>query len=183
MAQQTVITVTHGSESVGTIQAAMLKPVSNPKGELNSVINWLAGALGGDKQMSIDVQVNGGASTAASGTLTFSSAGTAGDTFTINGVTFTAVASGATNDQWVVGASASASASAAASAINASTSPLISGYVTASASSGVITITASQKGIPGNCITISGGQADITASGARLTGGTNTTPNVYHFGV
>ena len=39
----------------------------------------------------------------ASGTVTFTGVGAANDTILINGVTFTAVASGATGNQWNVG--------------------------------------------------------------------------------
>lgn len=110
----------------------------------------------------------------ASGTITFSGTGAANDTILINGVTFTAKASGATGNQWNVGASAALSAANLAAAINASVTSLVSGYVTASAASGVVTITSAFYGLAGNQCTIAEGVdagGAMAVSGARLTGG------------
>jgi phage tail sheath gpL-like len=106
----------------------------------------------------------------ASGTLTFVSV-IATDAFVINGVTFTCVASGATGNQFNVGASDTLTAAAAAAAINASATALISGYVTASSALGVLTITSAFYGLSGNQCTLVSNDATITASGARLTAG------------
>jgi len=117
--------------------------------------------------------------------VTFSGVGQANDTIIINGVTFTAVASGATGNQWNVGASATLSAAALAAAINASATALISGYVTAEAVSGVVTITAAKAGRNGNCMTLAEGVDGLThmaVSGARLTGGTDGTEITHYFG-
>lgn len=110
----------------------------------------------------------------ATGTFTFASV-IATNTILINGVTFTAVASGAGANQFNVGVSDTLTAAAAAAAINASVTALVSGYVTATSALGVVTITASASGTPGNGFTISSPNGTITASGARLTGGTNGT--------
>lgn len=110
----------------------------------------------------------------ATGSFTFSNTASADDTVLINGVTFTAVASGATGDQWNIGASATASAANLATTINASSTALIDGYVTASAASGVCTITSDFYGISGNQCTIAegvDGGGVISVSGARLTEG------------
>jgi phage tail sheath gpL-like len=64
---------------------------------------------------------------------------TAADTVTIGGVTITARASGAVANEFNIGADATADAVALAAAINASTS--LAGIVTASASSGTVTLT------------------------------------------
>lgn len=112
--------------------------------------------------------------TQASGTVTFSAAATANDTVLVNGVTLTAVASGATNNQWNVGTGATGSANGLAAAINASSTALVSGQVTAAAAAGVVTITAVAYGVTGNAITIAegvDGGSVMTVSGARLTGG------------
>jgi hypothetical protein len=122
---------------------------------------------------SIAISVQGNA-VRASGTVVFSNAATANDTFLINGVTFTAKNSGAGANEWNVGASASASATNLAAAINASVTALVSGYVTASASSGTVTITSTFYGIYGNQCTIAEGVDSgsvMTVSGARLTAG------------
>lgn len=110
----------------------------------------------------------------AVGTLTFVSV-IATNTILINGVTFTCVASGATGNQFNVGGTDTLTAVAAAAAINASVTALVSGYVTATSALGVVTITAVASGLPGNGFTISSPNGTITASGARLTGGTNGT--------
>ncbi|GAC1606491.1 MAG: hypothetical protein NVS3B3_06770 [Aquirhabdus sp.] len=183
MSQLVTINITTGNESVKTIQDLFLKQTSNQRQEALQISGYFAALEGGVRNGKFDVVVNGDSSVAASGTLTFSSAGVATDTASINGVVFTAVASGATGNQWNVGATATISAANLASAINASATALVSGQVTAVAASGVITLTAIAKGVTGNAITIAGGQADIVASGARLTGGVAATPNVYRFGV
>lgn len=111
----------------------------------------------------------------ASGTFTLSGNLTANDTIIINGVTFTAVASGATGNQFNIGGSAALTIVAAAAAINASATALVSGYITATATSAtVLTITSAFYGLAGNQCTIAegvDGGTVITASGARLTAG------------
>lgn len=99
----------------------------------------------------------------ASGTLTLSTAsGAVGGV--INGVTITAT--WATSD--------TNSAALVAAAINASTNALIAGVVTASSALGVVTVTSVLPGVYGNCITLAASGTGVTASGARLTGGTET---------
>lgn len=114
-----------------------------------------------------------GAGAQASGTLTFNTAGAAADTLTINGVVFTAVASGATGNQYNVAGTAALTAANAQAAINASVTAGVLGYVYASLSGAIVTIKASRVGTFGNEFTLSAGQASITASGARLAGGTD----------
>ena len=109
----------------------------------------------------------------ASGTFTLATV-IATDAVSINGVTFTAVASGATGDQFNVGASDALTAANLAAAINASATELVSEHVTASAADEVVTVTAKFAGHAGNAITIASADATITASGARLEGGDGT---------
>jgi phage tail sheath gpL-like len=112
----------------------------------------------------------------ASGTITFSAAATANDTLIINGVTFTAKASGAGANEFNVGLTATASATNLAASINASVTALVSGYVTASSALGVVTVTSAFYGTSGNQATIAEGVDSgsvITVSGARLTAGAN----------
>lgn len=144
-----------------------------------SLINFLEGLTSGSElgpsgsAPSVAVSIEGQA-VAASGTITFSGVGQALDTVLINGVTFTARASGATGNEWNVGASASASASALAAAITASATALVSAHVTASAASGVVTITSKFSGVQGNAVTIAEGVDGLNhmaVSGARLTAG------------
>lgn len=110
-----------------------------------------------------------GGETQATGTLTFTST-VATNTFAINGVTFTCVASGATGNQFNVGGTDTLTAAAAAAAINASVTALIPGYVTATSALTVVTVTAVNYGITSNQATLVG-SANIAASAARLTGG------------
>lgn len=65
---------------------------------------------------------------------------------TINGVTFTCVASGATGNQFNVGGSDTLSATAAAAAINASTTAGIAGVVTAKSYGTLLVISSSLNG-------------------------------------
>lgn len=150
-----------------------------PKALVQSLSDYLLGVSSGTElgtgsaAPSIALSVNGSA-TAATGTVTFSNVATANDTVLINGVTFTAVASGATGNQWNVGTGASGSALGLATTVAASSTALITGVVTASASSGVTTVTASNSGFQGNSVTIAegvDGGSVISVSGARLTGG------------
>lgn len=115
----------------------------------------------------------------ASGTVTLSSH-VATNTVTINGTVFTAVASGATGNQYNVGADSVTAANLAA-AINASVTANISGLVTAAAVSNVVTITAVTPGLLGNLITLAI-SANGSVSGANATGGTQgsvTSTNYY----
>lgn len=122
---------------------------------------------------SIAISIRGNA-VQATATITFSDHATANDTLIINGVTFTAKASGAGANEFNVGASATASATNLAAAINASVTALIPNYVTASSALGVVTLTSAFYGISGNLTTcaegVDGGSV-ISVSGARLSAG------------
>lgn len=131
-------------------------------------------AYGTAQPPSIALSIEGNA-VRASGTLIFNTV-IATDAFVVNDVTFTAVASGATGNQFNVGASDTETAVNAAAAINASVTALVSGYVTASGAAGltttgVVTVYSTNYGIYGNQITLVSNDSTITASGARLAGG------------
>lgn len=179
---QTVITITH-DESTGTMQSRLQ---GSDKYEVaHRMANYIAGLMGGAYTCSMDLQVAEGNAAAATGTITFSGVGAANDTILINGVTFTAVASGATGNQYNIGGTATLTAASLASAINASASALVNQHVTAAAVTGVITLTAAKKGAAGNAVTLAEGvdaNNHMAESGARLTGGTNATANTYSFG-
>lgn len=127
----------------------------------------ITGTEGGSPAIAISIQGN---EVLASGTFTLDTV-IATDKVSINGVDFTAVASGATGNQFNVGADDEETAANLAAAINASATALVSGYVTASASGEVVTVTSAFYGLAGNQTTIASADATITASGARLTGG------------
>lgn len=142
---------------------------------MNSFINYNAALTGGSALPGASVVFEMGMAK-ATGTYTFVSVVDT-DAFAINGVTFTAVASGATGNQFNVGGSDTLTAAAAVAAINASASALVSGDagVVATNLLGVITLTARTAGVTGNAITITSADATITPSGARLTGGSDGT--------
>jgi hypothetical protein len=179
----TVITITHDS-STADMQETKIDH-SDRYMRSAYLSDYFSSLARGTREGSIDVQIAEGSAVAASGTITFSDTGAADDTILINGVTFTAKASGATGNEWNVGASATLSAQAFKAAVNASASALVSQHVTASGSAAVITITAIQKGVSGNAITIAEGvdsSSDMAVSGARLTGGANATANSVSYG-
>jgi phage tail sheath gpL-like len=72
-----------------------------------------------------------------------------------------------------------ATATAIAAAINASADALVSGLVSAVGNGAVVTVTASAKGKPGNCVTLAATGTGVTASGARLTGGVDLTYTTF----
>lgn len=189
MSVQTNIVVTHGAETIGTIKGKYYKDTTLPHEECVAIQNLFGALSTNQRTASFTAQVTSGDQATASGTDTFSGHASVSDTFLINGVTFTGVASSPSNNQFVIGANGAGSASGLASAINASTTALIAGYVTASAATSVCTITAVASGTTGNTITIAKG-TDVasvqTVSGARLTGGAAPTtvygPTTYHCG-
>lgn len=151
----------------------------------NSLANLLMGLAGGAYAASMDLQLSEGNAAASSGTVTFSGVGAANDTILINGVTLTAVAGAPGANQWQVGGTATASALNLKNAINASASALISQHVSATSALGVVTISAKNKGASGNAITLAEGvdaNNHMAESGARLSGGSDATANVFHFG-
>ena len=106
----------------------------------------------------------------ASQTVAFASA-VAGNTVTVRGMVFTAIAADATpatSQEFSVGASNTACGDNFAAAVNKNKAIL---GVTAANASGTVTITASDYGVAGNAITLSRVGAPITVSGATLSGG------------
>ncbi len=100
----------------------------------------------------------------ATGTLTLAtSSGAVGGV--INGVTVTAT--WATSD--------TVTAALIAAAINASANALVNEHVTATSAGAVVTLTNKRAGAGGNAVTLVASGTNVTASGARLTGGTETT--------
>lgn len=115
----------------------------------------------------------------ASQTVTFSAPTALNDTLTIGGIAFTAKTSGATGNQWNIGASATLDAAACAAAINANTT--INKVLTATSSSGVLTLTMKIPGNVGNLITLAKSSTALTLGGAALAGGASSTPVTFSF--
>lgn len=112
----------------------------------------------------------------ASGTITCTSVA-AGDTVTVAGRTYTAVANAAAVTdplkQFSISGSDAADAAALAAAINARESNLDTSVVSASVNSNVVTVTAVAEGTGGNAITLAKTGAPAI-SGATLANGTAT---------
>ena len=122
-----------------------LKPGQLPA--LQNIVNYFS-SLEGGAQGSAAIAFNVGA-VKASGTVTFTSTGpTNGQTCTLFGVTFTAVTSGATGNQFNISTTPATVAANLASAINAASS--LSGIVTATSLLGVVTVSAVVPGKIGN---------------------------------
>jgi|SRR6478672_2013306 len=145
---------------------------------INALTTYLTGISSGSESaesssspLSVSLTVQG-SSQKASGTFTLNTV-IATDAVTINGVTFTAVASGATGNQFNVGISDTATAANLAASINASNSSLVSDYVSASSSGAVVTVTSDFFGPAGNMTEIASLDSTIVASGARLSGGSD----------
>lgn len=187
---QTKITITHDKDAQGDVAFHLITSKYTSKMHVEALKNLLNAIEGGVRNASITTSVDDSAGVSASGTVTFSGASTASDTLVISGVTFTAVASGATGNQWNVGGSASAQATNLAAAINAAASMV--GIVSASASGAVVTITSLTSGPVGNAITLAKGTdagSVMTVGGlsnGRLSGGSTATTvssASYKFGV
>lgn len=129
--------------------------------------NESAAGTGSPPSIAISVQGN---KVQAFGTFTLDTV-IATDAVSINGVTFTAVVSGATGNQFNVGIDDAATAANLATAINASVTALVSGYVSATSLEEVVTVTSRFYGLSGNQTTIASADGTIVASGSRLTGG------------
>lgn len=126
---------------------------------MRSLINALEGYTSGAKSgASFDLYPNGTTPVAASGTITLTNCA-AGTEVEVNGVKFRAISSGTptvANGEFVISGTDAADATSLVAAINGSTDTRIAGVVTASStgSSGVVTVTAVEKGLTGNAVTI-----------------------------
>jgi hypothetical protein len=167
------------------------KPTTDQREQGGAIADYFEAAIAGLRKCTFGTIVNNAGGVAATGTIVFSAANSVGDTIIINGVTFTAVASGATGNHFNVGSSATTQANLVAQAINAASNSLVNPFLNVNAASGTVTFTATQivglfpLGSAGNLITIAKGVDSgsvMTVSGARLTGGVDASPNLYHLG-
>jgi hypothetical protein len=140
------------------------------------LLDYMRKCVSGARAAKIHTKIN---PVKASGTITLS-AHVATDTVTVNGITFTAVASGATGNQYNIGGSDTITGDNLAAALNANVT--LAAMILASNALGVVTISSLHPGAIGNAVTIAI-SAHGTASGARLTGGTNgDTETTHYFG-
>lgn len=121
----------------------------------------------------------------ASTTGTFTGDPTAGDTVTVNGVAFTARASGAVANEYnITAGSVTANAAALAAAINASTTAGIINTVSASSALGVITFSSVVPGSVGLNIPLTESTANFTVAASTFTtGGTQAHSATFSVGV
>lgn len=139
---------------------------------INDVANILNGIEGGVIPANIDVL---NAPVQAVGSLTITGTGTVADeTFIINGVTFTAKASGASGAQFNISTTdTTVTAANIATAVTASASARLVGVITCTASGSVVSFTAVTPGLLGNGYVLTESMTDCTLS--AIAGGTNGT--------
>ena len=155
---------------VETLQQNYERSTSSKYEDVQAIADLVQAILGGDvREPTIYVSIEDEADR-ATGTFTLDTV-IATDAISINGVAFTAVASGATGNQFNVGVDDAETAENIAAAINASVTALVAGYVTAVAVDEVVTVTSAFAGTAGNQTTIASADSTIVASGGRLTGG------------
>lgn len=115
----------------------------------------------------------------ATGTVTLANAvPVTGDSVTINGVVFTYRTVPALQTDMPIGANFNACAVTLAETVNICDNPSISGYVTATVSGAIVTLTAIQDGVFGNAVTLVktfATGANCSVSGATLAGGVDAT--------
>jgi hypothetical protein len=105
----------------------------------------------------------------AIGSINFAGQPAANDTFTINGVVFTAKAAGAAGNQFNIGASLTASIDALAAVLNASVDPKVSVATYGNSGGVALSVTYDTKDYAGNAFTLAEVSANATVSGATLT--------------
>lgn len=131
----------------------------------------------GERSANIFCQANG---VQAVGAITFASIAN-NDTITINGTVFTAKTTGATGNQFNLGASDTTAAANAAAAINASATAIVVNNVSATSALAILTLTAKEQGTMGNLMTLA-----ISAHGSVSTavaGGTDGTVTALAKGI
>jgi hypothetical protein len=134
---------------------------------LIKVKNAIGGILSGTFQAGV-AAINVGSATATA-TVTIGAGDFANnDTLTINGIAFTAKTSGATGNQFNIGASLTETAENLVTAINNSTTKLIIQTVKASNVAGVVTLTSRIPGVIGNAAA-TGGLFTLAKSATNVT--------------
>lgn len=123
-----------------------------------------------------------GAGTQATGTVTFSGAGTEGDTVTVGSMVYTLRNASGANGDVTIGATADDTAANLNAAINKLTGEGVA-YGTgtpanpdasATVTGAVVTLTARTGGTAGNSVALTVSGSDLAVSGATLTGGTGS---------
>jgi phage tail sheath gpL-like len=154
-------------------------PTGSPKKFAKTLENYFKAVGAGLEPCSVTAVTSSTALAAASGTVTVASID-ADDTITINGTAITGKSSPSGEAQFDSDGSDTVVAAAIAACINAHSSFV--GIVTATSSAAVVTISAAQKGVLGNCVTLASSDGTrLAVSAARLAGGTGNNAAVVSY--
>ena len=165
-----------GLDATQTV-ALLNKSTTAGKEQVQALIGLLEGIQGGVYNAHLNVKLG---CDFASKTGTFTGDPSADETVTIGGVVFTAKASGATGNQYNIGANVTAHAANLAAAINASSS--VNHSILATSALGVITITSKIPGKVGNLITLAESTSNFTWAGSVLASGDVDTDKDFQLG-
>jgi phage tail sheath gpL-like len=163
----------------GADVTALSRNSSETHGFVHGMINHLQALASGNAKGTLYTHTGSADPVAASGTITLASVA-ADDTIVIGGVTLTAKASPSGEAQFSQAGTNTEDAAALAAKINAHST--LSQVITASSLNAVVTVTAKQRGVIGNFITMAQTGGTMTLSAAALAGGTGgaTTVAVSH---
>lgn len=177
----TVIKITHGNENIQSITGSYLLGSGFPHLESTRLSELMTDFSSGAKVGSFTVKMEQDDGVKAATSLLFTGA-TSGDTFVLNGTTFTAISSGAAaNNQFLTGSDDNGTVVNAVTAITASTSAAISGWFTPSLISGSrLNVQAIAIGTWANAIGFYGGSTNGAIAPSATT--TVLTGGVYHTG-
>ena len=168
-------------ETAGTLGDQLRLIAGDPTKSIQNVAALLSAIAGGVKNGSVRVTTNAVKAT-QQGTLTGDPS--AGDTLTINGVAFTARASGAVANEFnITAGNVTVTMAALVASINASVTAKILNQVKASNVAGVLTLTATIPGTNGNLFTVTESMANFTLVGTAFTGGTEGTEVICNHGL
>jgi phage tail sheath gpL-like len=147
---------------------------------LPNIVNLLSGIQGGAYNAALNMKL-GAVQATLSGT--FTGAPTAAETCTINGVAFTARASGAVGNEFNIGGTVTITAANLAAAINASVTAGVADVVFASSALGVVTLSSKQAGKVGNAIIVADALSNFTWAGAatRFASGAQSTNRTFQY--
>lgn len=169
------------NESSGTLDDMLRLDAGDPAKSIQNIARLLSGIAGGQRDGSVRLTTN---CVRASLAGTFTGDPTAAQALTVNGVTFTARASGAVANEFNIVTGANAAPLAAA--INASVTAKILNQIYAVATSAqVITLYAVVPGTGGNLFTVSENFDNFTLAGAAtaMSGGTEGTEVILNNGL
>lgn len=147
------------SEDAAQIQAVLAFEESNHIESAIRLSSYLDAVTSGARRAKLISFVG---AVSAVGTLTLTGLPTAADTFSVNGVSFEAKASGATGDEFNIGSDETETAQNIVAAVVASASADVS-YITASSVAGVVTFSCDVPGLIGNQLTLTESLDNATA--------------------